>query len=140
MQTTLTMEDIQLLNLLETRTGARAKDIVRFGDGLIFVVEEGQMGKALGKNGQNLARLRNDVGKPVELVEASDSLEVFSKNLFRPASVLQVAVSQDGGHKRVSVKVSADSKGLAIGRSGEKIKRAKTLLKKYFEVEDVKII
>ncbi|HLD76412.1 MAG TPA: NusA-like transcription termination signal-binding factor, partial [Candidatus Norongarragalinales archaeon] len=132
-------EDIQLLNLLETRTGAHALDVVRSGDGLIFVVESGQMGKALGKNGQNLIRLRNDVGKPVDLVESADSLEIFVRNLFRPAEVVSVNVAQEGG-KKVSVKVSNDSKGLAIGRSGEKIKRARLLLKKYFDVEDVKIV
>ena len=68
-----------------------------------------------------------------------DSLEIFVRNLFRPAEVVSVNVAQEGG-KKVSVKVSNDSKGLAIGRSGEKIKRARLLLKKYFDVEDVKIV
>lgn len=137
---TLSKEDIQLLNLLEFRTGAHGKDVVRSDNELVFIVASGDLGKAIGKNGTNLARLRREVGASVEVVEAANSLEGFTYNLFKPVPVQEVSMSEDGGRKTVTVKVEREKKGLAIGRNGERIKRARALLKRYYEVDEVKIM
>ena len=64
---TLTYDDIQLMNVLEKRTGARAKDIVVTPDEVIFVVEKGDLGRAIGKQGANVTRLKQALNKKIEM-------------------------------------------------------------------------
>lgn len=131
------MEDIQLLNMLEARTGAKGTDVVRAEGGFTFIVERGELGKAIGKQGANLARLRKETNANVEIVEASDTIEGFTRNVFRPAILREINVINDG--KTVSIKVDREEKGKAIGRNGDKIKRARTLLKRCYGIEEVKL-
>jgi len=131
----LSNEDFQLLGILDSRTGARAIDVLN-AESLVFLLEKGELGKAIGKGGANLERLRHVFGKNVEFVEYSSELSEFVKNLFKPAEVLGV----DKRGNELAVKVDAAKKGLAIGRGGEKIKRAKLLLNKYFGIENLKVL
>ncbi|MBI4360701.1 NusA-like transcription termination signal-binding factor [Candidatus Micrarchaeota archaeon] len=135
---TLSTADFQLLNLLEDKTGVRALDVFQAESALVFVVPSGSAGKVLGKQGSNRLRLERFVGKSVDVVEQSETLEGFARNCFRPAEIRQVDVKEQG--KKVIVKVDASQRGLAIGRSGERIKRARLLLKRYFDVDDVKLV
>ncbi|PIY92022.1 NusA-like transcription termination signal-binding factor, partial [Candidatus Micrarchaeota archaeon CG_4_10_14_0_8_um_filter_60_7] len=78
----LSMQEIGLLNLLESATGAQGRDAVAVGEKLVFVVNEGQLGRAIGKGGEGLRRLEARVGKQVEVVEYAEGAEKFARNLF----------------------------------------------------------
>ncbi len=136
---TLSQEDFQLLNMLEDKTGVRGLDVLRTEAAMIFLVPPGSVSQAIGKQGQNRFRLAKAVGMPVEFVEKSDDLGTFVRNAFRPAQVRDVGVREHEGKKRVSVKVDAQDRGLAIGKGGERIKRARLLAKRYFDVDDIKL-
>lgn len=135
---TLSTADFQLLNMLEDKTGVRAVDVFQTESAMVFVVPNGAAGKVLGKQGFNRLRMERAVGKPVDVVEQSETVEGFARNCFRPAEIKQVDVKEQG--KKIIVKVDATQRGLAIGRNGERIKRARLLLKRYFDVDDVKLV
>ncbi len=136
----LSQEDFQLLNLLEQKTGAQAVDVLRTETALVFIVAEGNAGKAIGKQRANLVRLGRETGKSVDVVENSDDLETFAKNAFKPALLRQVEIKEENGIKKIFIKTDAQQRGLAIGRNGEKIKRARLLLARRFDVADVKLV
>lgn len=138
MAATLSLEDIQLLNMLESRTGAQGIDVVRTETGLVFVVAAGHAGKAIGKGRENLRRLERELGKSVDVVENAATLEDFAKNAFKPAVIRQVETKEEG--KKVFIKVDGSQRGLAIGRNGDTIKKARVLLQRRFGVIDVKIV
>lgn len=140
MAATLSLEDIQLLNMLETRTGAQGIDVVRTEDKIIFVVSPGHAGKAIGKGRENLRRMEREFGKSVDVVETAETLEAFAHNAFKPALLRTVEVKEDNGNKKVFIKVDATQRGLAIGRNGETIKKARVLMQRRFGVADVKIV
>ncbi len=140
MTATLSLEDIQLLNMLESRTGAQGIDVVRTENGFVFVVATGHAGKAIGKGRENLRRLERELGKSVDVVETADTLEGFARNAFKPALLRTVEVKQDQGSKKVFIKVDGSQRGLAIGRNGETIKKARILMQRRFDVQDVKIV
>ena len=140
MAVTISNSDIQAMNLLETRTGARAEDVVFTTDAVVYMIQKGDLGKAIGKNGSNIAGLKRALDKHVELVEASDSIEGLLANVFHPVSVNQVRVEERGGKRIALVKVDPKNKGLAIGRGGEKINVARLLAKRRFGCDDVRII
>ncbi|NUN11811.1 NusA-like transcription termination signal-binding factor [Candidatus Micrarchaeota archaeon] len=138
MTSVISNEELQLINLLEDSTGAKALDVVNNDDGVIFVVTQGELGKAIGKQGVNIQKLKKQFGKPVEMIEFSPELEVFLKNLFKPVAVEEIDSKEE--NKIVHIKVDAENKGLAIGRNGSKIKKARLLLKRLFNVDDFKIL
>ncbi len=122
--------------MLEAQTGAQAFDVLLTPESMIFVVKPGDLGKAIGKNGANLARLERMASRRVELVELSDTLEGFLANLFKPARIEKIQANGTS----VIVKVDANDKGLAIGRGGSKINRARELVKRHFGVDELKVM
>ncbi|MBU1197691.1 NusA-like transcription termination signal-binding factor [Candidatus Micrarchaeota archaeon] len=138
--TKLSMEDIQKMNAMEQITGAKAQDVVDLPDRIIFIVPKQDLGKAIGKGGSNVSRLKQGLGKPVEIVEAADEEKAFFAALFKPAVVDDYSVNENDGKRSLDVRVQNKERGIAIGRNGEKIKRAKLLGKRYYGYEDVRIV
>ncbi|HII38682.1 TPA: NusA-like transcription termination signal-binding factor [Candidatus Micrarchaeota archaeon] len=136
---TLSLEDIQLINFIEMSTGAKANDLVRDENALIIVVQKGELGKAIGKAGANVQKLRQKTGKEIVVIEDSDDAKAFLANVLAPAVLRNVAVSENGGKKVAIVDVDSKNRGGAIGRGGEKIKRARLLLQRKFGFDDVKL-
>lgn len=135
----LTNAELESIGILASRTGATATDVVLSDDSVIFVVGKGDLGKAIGKNGSNIARLKSAFGRNVEIVEAAEGVKEFLANIFRPARVVEVREENQGGKRVAFVSVDAKDKGLAIGRGGERIKKARVLAKRRFGIDDVKI-
>jgi len=130
-----------MLNTLERATGAKANDVYATNECVTFIVQQGDLGKAIGKQSANLEHLRKAFGKNVDLVEDADTLRTFLGNVFRGVEFLSVEEKEDAanGRKTVLLKVSEAHRGKAIGRGGEKINRARALVKRRFGYDDVKI-
>jgi transcription termination/antitermination protein NusA len=134
------MEDIQLMNLLEQLTGARANDVIVDSEVVIFAVPDSEFGRAIGKQGSNIQRLGRTLNRQVEIVKSPKSKEQFFGGLFHPALIKEYVEKDEAGKKALEVLVDNENRGLAIGRNGEKIKRAKVLGKRYFDYVDVRIV
>ena len=134
----LSSEDIQLINFLEKATGARATDVLVSGDSVIFVVAKGNLGLAIGRAGANIQKLRRMMaGKEVEIVEEASDVKELLTHALSPAMLKGIEQNDRG---EVIVSVDPKSKGLAIGRGGERIKRARVLAKRLFGVTEVRIV
>ncbi|MCS7140238.1 MAG: NusA-like transcription termination signal-binding factor [Candidatus Nezhaarchaeota archaeon] len=136
----LSDEEMRYITLFESITGATAKDCIIDNDGnrIIFLIKKGEMGIAIGKNGINIKRATKLIGKPVEVVEAADTPEELIKNALFPAKVHAIRIARDASGKLVAhVAVDPKEKGLAIGKEGSKIQRARILAKRYFDIEAV---
>jgi N utilization substance protein A len=105
------------------------------------VVKEGEMGLAIGKKGANLARVREMINKGIDIVEYSDDPKKFIENIMRPAKINNITINdRQDGRKAAVVDVNKKDRGIAIGRSGKTINRAKVLLKRHHGVDDVSIM
>ncbi len=130
----LSTEGIRYIALFESATGAGIKDCIVEDDRIIYVVKTGEMGAAIGKNGDHINRVKKSVGKHVELVEYSDDPEKFINNVIGSASVKSVNLVS----KRLAyVEVSDNDKGLAIGREGKNIEKVKVLMQRHHDIDDV---
>ncbi|MDO5847484.1 MAG: NusA-like transcription termination signal-binding factor [Methanocorpusculum sp.] len=103
---------------------------------IIYIIKKGGMGLAIGKNGENIRRLSNIFGKRVEMVEYDENRETFVENMFKPADVVKVSFSE--GTVRIVVR-EKEHLGLAIGRNGTTVEKAKILIMRFFgcEIEEV---
>lgn len=138
---TFTMETMQYIALFESLTGAHAKDCLVFDEGedsrIVFVVKSGDMGLAIGKNGNNINRVKKQIGKHVEVIEFSEDPKEFLKNLFQPAAVKSITISTKGDRSLAIVDVTAKDKGLAIGKNGRNINKVKLLAQRHLKLDDV---
>ena len=77
----ITTDQMRLMSLFQNVTGATARDCVEDEkqDRVIFVVNAGKMGLAIGKGGSHIKTLQNIVKRNIELVEYSDDPTVFLK-------------------------------------------------------------
>ena len=134
----LTQEEMRYISLFERMTEAVVRDCVERDETVVFVVESGEMGKAIGKGGANIDRVRRSVGKEVEVVEYSEDEADFVANAFQPAAIESVEVNdEDDGGKVAYVEVNESDKGLAIGKDGENIETAKQLARRHYEFDDI---
>lgn len=135
----LSTESIRYIALFEGLTGATAKDCIvdEENSRIIFVVKNGDMGLAIGRNGENINRVKRSIGKQVEVIEYSEDLEEFLKNIIRPVLVRNISVSYRDGKRIAYVEVLSKDKGLAIGRDGKNVEKAKMLAQRHHGIDDV---
>jgi N utilization substance protein A len=133
----LGMDEIQYIRLFESITSAPVKDCVVGEDEIIIVVDEGDMGLAIGRGGEKIEKIRRKVGKNVSVIEYSKDPEKFVRNLFAPVKLEEVRI--DNGMAIVKVSNNSDGRRV-VGRAGSRINRAKTLLDRHHdEITEVKI-
>jgi N utilization substance protein A len=135
----LTTEGIRYIALFESLTRAVARDcyIDDENDRVIFVVKKGDMGLAIGKNGNNINRVKRSIGKHIEIVEFSGDVDEFIANALQPVSVKKVQVVTKESKKLAFVEVPSKDRGIAIGKNGRNINKAKVLAQRHYGLEDV---
>jgi len=139
----LTSGELQLMSLFQSVTGATARDCVidEKLDRVIFVVSKGEMGLAIGKNGATIKTLQGVVGKKIELVEYSNDLAEFVRNMLGTNLVLDVKINEkDDGTKVAVAVVDQKKKGVVVGREGRNAEKARLLAKRYFQISNVLIV
>ncbi|WCM38030.1 NusA-like transcription termination signal-binding factor [Saccharolobus islandicus] len=138
----LTPEEIRYISLFQEVTRANVRDCIIDNENnrIIFLVDSKDMGVAIGKSGINVKKLRKIIGKDIELVAYSDNLEELVKNLMSPARVRSVKVVNTSSKKSVYINIDPQDKGLAIGKNGRNVARAKLILKRYMDIDNVVIV
>jgi N utilization substance protein A len=136
------MEEMALIATFERITGASAVDVIRDdeGDRIIFVVRSKQLGKAIGRKGSNVRAAADAFGRAVDIVEIAETVEEFVTNALAPARVTKVKIIRHrDGNKVASVSVKDEDRGIAIGRDGRNVARARMLAKRHFDLNNVVI-
>lgn len=134
---TLTGETLQQMALFQERTGVEPLDCVESETKVIYVVPEGQVGRAVGKAGQTVNRLRRLLNKEVQVVEYSSDPAGFIENVFRNYGVREVTLEDREDHVHATVAVDPLKKGRAIGKEGRNLRLARDLISRHHEVQSV---
>ncbi|MBI5859440.1 MAG: NusA-like transcription termination signal-binding factor [Nitrosarchaeum sp.] len=138
----LTTDQMRMMSLFQNVTGATARDCVEDEkqDRVIFVVNTGKMGLAIGKGGIHIKSLQNIVKKNVELVEFDEDPAKFLTNLLNSKLVSEVKINtRSDGSKQAIVMVDPRKKGIVVGREGRNAEKARLLAKRYFDITSVLI-
>jgi N utilization substance protein A len=136
MERNIGFKERRYIEELRILTKSTANDCViddRF-DRVIYVIRPGDMGLAIGKKGDNIKRLQNVLGKRIEMVEYDDNIEIFIANIFKPAEVVSIERAPENGPVNVFVRQRSDL-GIAIGKAGCNIEKARTLCRRFFGLE-----
>jgi N utilization substance protein A len=133
---------MRLISLFQNVTKTTARDCLddEKRDRLIFVVNEGKMGLAIGKGGSNIKSLQNILKRNVELVEHFDDPIKFLKNILNPKLVNEIKLdTKSDGSSQATVIVDHNKKGLVVGREGRNAEKARLFAKRYFGISNVLI-
>jgi N utilization substance protein A len=139
----LTSDQLGLMSIFQNMSGATVRDCIvddKLGR-LIFIINKGQMGLAIGKKGATIQNIERVVKKPVEVVEWSDDPAEMIRNSLDPRFVGEVRISDRlDGTKGASVVVDPRKKGAVLGRGGRNAEKARLIAKKYFGISNLQII
>ena len=138
----LSTDQMRLISLFQNVTKVTAHDCIddEKQDRIIFVVNTGKMGLAIGKGGSNIKSLHNILKRNVELVEYFDDPTKFLKNVFNPKLINEVKISKKSdGSLQAMVMVDPVKKGMVVGRDGRNAEKARLLAKRYFDISSVMI-
>ncbi|QUC64183.1 NusA-like transcription termination signal-binding factor [Nitrosopumilus sp. K4] len=138
----LTTDQMRMMSLFQNVTGATARDCVEDEkqNRVIFVVNTGKMGLAIGKGGAHIKSLQNIVKKNVELVEFDEDPAKFLTNLLNSKLISEVKINNRAdGSKQAIVMVDPRKKGIVVGREGRNAEKARMLAKRYFDITSVLI-
>ncbi|HNL86133.1 MAG TPA: NusA-like transcription termination signal-binding factor, partial [Methanoregulaceae archaeon] len=100
----------------------------------------GEMGLAIGKKGASIKKAMEVMGKKIEVVEYSPSPEQFLKNCFLPAQVVAVGFETEDEGRIAHIEVRQEDRGIAIGKEGKNIFKAKKLALRQHNISDVTLV
>ncbi len=125
-----------LISLFESISGAKVKDCIN-DDKIIFVIEENDMGKAIGKAGSNIKNLEFKLKKKVKLVEHKHKVEDFIRSFLHPLEVLDI--KEDNGIVTIHGRDS-QIRSMIIGRERSSLKNLLDITKRYYNINEIKVV
>ena len=135
------LTDTLLRNMMTFRriTGTEARDCIVAETKIVFLVKDGDLGRAMGNHMKNLLRLKEHFKTNVDLIEYSEDPVVFVKKIFHDYTTGDAKIEENDGRRVLTLKVSRAYKGIIIGKSGRNLRIAKDLMKRYSNIDDVVI-
>jgi transcription termination/antitermination protein NusA len=127
---------MKFMQLFENITHAKLKDCIS-NEQLIFIVQDGEIGKAIGKGGSNVRRLEELLKKKIKIVEFNSDIKQFIRNFILPLQVKDINQEEN----IITIEgPDTKTKGLLIGRERKNLENLKNIVKRYFEIEDIKVV
>jgi len=130
-------DEIKFMTLFESLTGATVVDCVKEENTLGFLVKKGDMGRAIGKQGANIEKVRQSVGRSVLIVEEGDNQQEFMKKLFEPVRLHKIQFKENDGEKNAVIEVDKKDRRKVLGSEGMRIKIARQLARRHHMIDDI---
>ena len=95
-------EEILLINALQDFSGVTARDCIINEKNILFVVNEKDVGNAIGKKGEKIKKLMNKLRKNIEIYGFTEKPENFIKNSLKEIKIDEITENKEGKQVRVS--------------------------------------
>jgi transcription termination/antitermination protein NusA len=125
---------MKFISFFENLTRSKVKDCIDSGSSLIYVVQKGEIGKAIGKNASNIKKVENMLKRKVRVIEFNEDVAKFVRNVLAPIKVEEVELVDS---KVVIRDPNMKIKGMIIGRDASNLKKHKEIVSRYFPIEDI---
>jgi N utilization substance protein A len=137
MKLTLDTDTIRLITLFENITHAPVRDCLVDNETntIYFIVEEGKIGIAIGKNGNSVKHAERVMGKTIKLFEFSKDIVVFAKKIIPQATA--VKMRNEDGKVTIEVNIEKKNRPIVIGRGGRNLRICKELFKRNHKIDDL---
>ncbi|PIN98401.1 MAG: NusA-like transcription termination signal-binding factor [Candidatus Diapherotrites archaeon CG10_big_fil_rev_8_21_14_0_10_31_34] len=131
-------EEILLINALQNFSGVTARDCIISTKNILFVVNEKDVGNAIGKKGEKINKLKQKLKKNIEIYGYTEKPENFIKNSLREIKINEITEQDNEGKKIFYLNLDSENKRKIFTQTG-KLKKIKELLKRNYKIDDIKI-
>ena len=136
---------IQIMQIFEQVTRARVRDCItgKVRDAIqefeltVFVVEPGEISKAIGPRGAHVHKLEQLLKRRVKICEWSDDCSAFIQNLVYPARVANIEIKEN---KIFITPMDNPSRGQIIGRGAIMLRFYEGIVKRYFPCDVMHVV
>ncbi|KAA0005581.1 MAG: NusA-like transcription termination signal-binding factor [Thermoplasmata archaeon] len=136
---TFSNENMQYINMASRITRTEILDCMITEDKLIFIVQKGQLGLAIGVKAKNLEKLRNLFKKNIKFVEYDPDKEKFIYNLCKPYRVNKIELEGEDDSVIAKIEVNVSDKSKLIGKDGRNIDAIRQLARRHHSIKDVQV-
>ncbi len=127
----LDQKTLGYISVFEKQTGASVKDCFVSENKLVFIVNEGNIGRAVGRKGINIKNLIYKFKKPIRVIEFNEDPVQFVRNLIYP--IKADIENRDG--KLVILTPDKIIKGKLFGRDKSNLKDMQSIIKRHYNIE-----
>lgn len=138
MKIKINQQEMHYMAIAEGVTRAPIIDCLERENRITFIVAKGKLGKAVGKEANNIKKLEKFFKKEVRFVEYDNDKKQFIINLFKPFKLDRIIIDEE--RNRVSVVVNERDKGKAIGKDGRNIKILREIAKRQHGIDEIKVL
>ena len=122
--------------LFEKITRTPLKDCIINEAQIIFIISNDNIAKAVGKNGSNVRLLEKKLGKRIKIVKFDNDCVQFTQNLLYHIKNIEIEKEEDNiiitGH-------DTKTKALLIGRNSQNLRKLTSIIKRFFDIEEIKV-
>jgi len=136
---TFNEKTLRYISLFEEITGAKVKDCIDIPEKVIFLVNPGNVEKAIGKRGKNVTKVSNKIDRNVHIIEYSDDPEQLLENIFYSYEVKEVELEEKNGVMHGTVEVAPENKARAIGKKGRNLSIARKIMMRHSDISSVSV-
>ncbi len=131
-------EQLRMINALESVSGVGAKDCIIDEKIISFLVPKKDVGKAIGKNAENVKKLNNALGKNIEILPHTAEFSGFLKGAMKDVSFVKITIVDGERGKEALVSLSPDNR-IKLREKGRKLKRIKKIAERNYNIENIRI-
>ncbi|MEM4336859.1 MAG: NusA-like transcription termination signal-binding factor [Candidatus Woesearchaeota archaeon] len=131
------MNTIKFISAFQTLTKTKLKDCIMTPRTLLFIVEEGELRKAVGKRALNVKMLAKTFNRKIKIVEFSTDVLKFVTNLIRP---LQIKKIEEKEGIILITPPDTKTRGYLIGKGGSSLQQMQQIVKRHFDIKEIKVI
>jgi transcription termination/antitermination protein NusA len=132
-------ETLGRIRLFEERTGARVRDCLEAEDKIVYLVEPGEIPKAVGPGGAVVDRLKGAFKREIQVIEYADEEAALVRNIFFAFSPRGVEIAPKGAGRHATVTVDPAWKARAIGKAGKNLRIARAILLRHTSIDSVSV-
>jgi NusA-like KH domain protein len=128
---------LKAMSYFEKITHAKLKDCILSEKSTLYIVHEGFIAKAIGKKAVNVHKLQEKLNRKIKIVEFNPNVQQFIKNYIFPLKVTNI--TQDGSIITIEGE-DTKTKGLLIGRNAQNLRNLESVVKRYFDIQEIKVV
>lgn len=128
---------IKYMSFFESITRTKLKDIIDNNESLTFIVQPGNISKAIGKKASNVQKLNKALKRKIKIVEFNPDVMQFIKNYSYPLKITDIKKEDD------IVTITGEdtkTKGILIGRNASNLRYLEKVVQRYFDIKEIKVI
>jgi len=137
----LDMQYMRYINLFERVSRIRTTVCFPYNNMIVFAVSPNKVSEAIGKNASNVKEISEILRKKIKVVpmpygKSAKDIEEFISAVVSPVEFNKFEFSGKG----VVIGATMQNKAALIGRNSVRLKELEDILKRYFDVSELRIV